>query len=204
LLSESIHNGTPAELTQIPLIPEDEKEDLSLFPTNSYDADAQQIDLRFYNSWILKIDRVSTVELAEIHLVNAMAPFILASKLKDLMTRNKPSYIINVSPMEGKFSRAKSTNHPHTNMAKAAMNMITRTSARDFVQDEVYMNSVDTGWVTYENPCEWDAKKQELGLEPPIDEIDGAARILDPVFAGINSGKSYWGLFYKDYLPTSW
>jgi len=201
---KAVKDQTPAELTQIPLIPGDETDDLTVFPPNTYDADAQQVDLRKNNTWILKIDQVSTIELAEIHIVNAMAPFVLASKLKQLMAKSNPSYIINVSSMEGKFSRTKTTNHPHTNMAKAAMNMMTRTSARDFAQDSVFMNSVDTGWVTYENPCEIDAIKQTLGLEPPIDEIDGAARILDPVFYGINSGHNQWGLFFKDFLPTCW
>jgi NAD(P)-dependent dehydrogenase (short-subunit alcohol dehydrogenase family) len=51
--------------------------------------------------------------------------------------------------MEGVFNRPnKQSSHPHTNMAKASLNMITRTSAQQFINDNIYMNSVDTGWVT--------------------------------------------------------
>lgn len=189
-------NSAPFEITQIPLIPEDTFANKELFPNGELDADGQQVDLRVNNSWILKLDSVSTVELAEVHMVNALAPFIINSKLKAMMKiSGDKSFIINVSSMEGKFSRNKKSTHPHTNMAKASMNMMTRTSAKDFAEDHIYMNSVDTGWITYENPCELTEKKQQLGLEPPIDEIDGAARILDPVMTGVNAGEFAWGLF---------
>jgi len=200
----NMDNKTPLELAQISLTEDDLNSQKDHFPLNSYDAHGQQLDLRTNNSWILKIDQVSTVELAEVHLVNSLVPFILASKLKPIMGNSSDSYIINVSSMEGKFSRTKTPFHPHTNMAKAAMNMITRTCAFDYAKQNIYMNSVDTGWITYENPADIDRKKLELGLEPPIDEIDGAARILDPIFVTINTGDKKWGLYWKDYLPTSW
>lgn len=44
-------------------------------------------------------------------------------------------YIVNVSAMEGQFYRKnKSSKHPHTNMAKAALNMMTRTCANEFAK----------------------------------------------------------------------
>ena len=98
---------------------------------------------------------VETPELLEVQLVNAIAPFILNARLKPLMlkTPERHKHVVNVSAMEGQFYRTTKTDrHPHTNMAKAALNMMTRTSALDFVKDGIHMNAVDTGWVTDEDP----------------------------------------------------
>ena len=114
--------------------------------------------------------------------------------------------VIHVSAMEASFSRRKKTiKHPHTNMAKAALNMMTRTSAADWAQEGIFMNSVDTGWVTDEDPLAHAARKQrDHDFHAPLDSIDGAARVLDPLFVGLTTGEHPWGLFLKDYKPTSW
>jgi NAD(P)-dependent dehydrogenase (short-subunit alcohol dehydrogenase family) len=160
------------------------------------------------NSWRMQLADVPTAEMLEVQLVNSVAPFILCSKLKPLMLRTpgRDKHIVNVSAMEGKFSRhTKTDKHPHTNMAKAALNMMTLTSARDYVLDGIHMNAVDTGWVTDEDPAQLSARKQEEhDFQPPLDIVDGAARVMDPVFAGLNSGKHSWGNFLKDYKPTEW
>src|SRR4029077_2764084 len=140
----------PARLSQAALTAEDRAlaGDVALFPAGALDADQQQIDLRPHNSWRLTLAEVPTVELLEVHLVNAVAPFVLSGKLKPLMTRTRTGdkHIVNVSAMEGQFYRDHKTDkHPHTNMAKAALNMLTRTSAADYAKDGIYMNSVDTG-----------------------------------------------------------
>ena len=106
-----------------------------LFPEGRLDQDLQQVDLRGRNSWRLLLDEVSTVELLETQLVNAVAPFVLTARLKPLMLRTpeRDKHIVNVSAVEGQFYRRfKTTRHPHTNMAKAALNMMTRTSAADY------------------------------------------------------------------------
>jgi NAD(P)-dependent dehydrogenase (short-subunit alcohol dehydrogenase family) len=183
-------------------------EDLALFPRGQLDLDEQQVDLRPQNSWRLKLAEVPTVELLEVHLVNAVAPFVLSSRLKPLMLRHRTNekHIVNVSAMEAQFARNKKTDrHPHTNMAKAALNMMTRTSAPDYVQDGIFMNSVDTGWVTDEDPLVHVARKQVVhDFHPPLDAIDGAARVLDPLFIGLITGEHPWGLFFKDYRPVAW
>jgi NAD(P)-dependent dehydrogenase (short-subunit alcohol dehydrogenase family) len=146
--------------------------------------------------------------LLEVQLVNAVAPFVLNARLKPLMLRapGRDKHIVNVSAMEGQFYRSfKTDKHPHTNMAKAALNMMTRTSAKDYVRSGIHMNSVDTGWVTDEDPAEIAARKvEEHGFHPPLDIVDGAARIVDPIFSGIRTGVHVWGQFLKDYAPTHW
>src|SRR5581483_1630814 len=163
--------------------------------------------LRTLNSWRLTLADVPTPELLEVLLINAVAPFVLAARLKPLMLRagTREVHVVNVSAMEGIFSRGTKTDkHPHTNMAKAALNMMTRTSAPDYAKDGIHMNAVDTGWVTDEDPAHLSARKAELGFAPPLDIIDGAARILDPVFAGRLTGEHVWGQFLKDYKPAPW
>ena len=146
--------------------------------------------------------------MLEVHLVNAVAPFVLCSKLKALMTRDRTGdkHIVNVSAMEGIFSRGTKTDkHPHTNMAKAALNMLTLTSARDYADDGIFMNAVDTGWVTDEDPAAIAAwKRDELNFQPPLDIVDGAARICDPFLSGQLTREHVWGKFLKDYKPASW
>jgi NAD(P)-dependent dehydrogenase (short-subunit alcohol dehydrogenase family) len=168
----------------------------------------QQVDLRQHNSWRLLMAEVPSVELLEVQLVNAVAPFIINARLKPLMLRTaeRDKHIVNVSAVEGQFYRKfKTTRHPHTNMAKAALNMMTRTAATDYQGDGIHMNSVDTGWVTDEDPAEHAARKiAEHCFHPPLDIIDGAARIVDPIISGINSGVHVWGQFLKDYQPTDW
>jgi len=197
-----------AELSQIRLLPEELQAQKDLFPQGRLDQDLQQVDLRDRNSWRLTLAEVPSVELLEVHLINAVAPFILNARLKPLMlkTPERDKHIVNVSAVEGQFYRkSKTTRHPHTNMAKAALNMMTRTSATDYYVDGIHMNSVDTGWVTDEDAAHIaDRKVRDHQYHPPLDIVDGAARIVDPITAGFNTGEHVWGQFLKDFKSADW
>ena len=203
-------------------------------PAGRLDVNGQQIDLRTTNSWRLKMGDVSTPELAEVFAINTLAPFVLNARLQPLLAataaqRGAPpvpqgddrmggatpgtggvggaAFIVNVSAMEGKFYRHKTANHPHTNMAKAALNMMTRTSAAELASSHrIYMTAVDTGWINDENPRERAARTAaEHHFQTPLDEVDAAARVLHPVFAGVlGAGTPLFGVFLKDYAETEW
>jgi len=197
-----------AKLSQIPYSFDNSLTPEEVFPEGQLDADLQQVDLRKTNSWRLKLGEIETLEMIEVQLVNSIAPFVLCNRLSNLMREENTGmkHIINVSAMEGKFHTFKKiARHPHTNMAKAALNMLTHTSAAEFAKDGVFMNAVDTGWVTDEDPVLLSQKKQkEHDFQPPLDIVDGAARVLDPLIDGIISGKHWCGKFLKDYMPISW
>jgi NAD(P)-dependent dehydrogenase (short-subunit alcohol dehydrogenase family) len=197
-----------AQLSQIPYAYDDTLPTEKIFPTGKLDADLQQVDLRTTNSWRLKLGEIQTVEMIELQLINAIAPFVLCNKLLPLMKRDYTGqkHIVNVSAMEGKFLRfKKGERHPHTNMAKAALNMLTHTSASELANHGIFMNAVDTGWVTDEDPAQLSQLKQDLhDFQPPLDIVDGAARVCDPFFDGINTCKHWCGKFLKDYFPIDW
>lgn len=192
--------------------------ELELFPRGLLDQDLQQVDLRAHNSWRLTLHEVPTVELLEVLLVNATAPFVMTARLKPLMLRARSApigtatsadaakHVVLVSAMEGQFYRQHKTDkHPHTNMAKAALNMIVRTSASDYAREGIHLNAVDTGWVTDEDPAQLAERKvEEHAFSPPLDIVDGAARIVAPIFEGFRTGQHRAGLFLKDYRPTPW
>ena len=197
-----------AKLSQIPYSFDNTLVANEVFPEGELDADLQQVDLRKTNSWRLKLGQIETTEMIEVQLVNSVAPFVLCNRLTEVMKKDKTGqkHIINVSAMEGKFYHGyKDDRHPHTNMAKAALNMLTHTAAGSLAKEGIYMNAVDTGWVTDEDPAELAKRKQEEeDFQPPLDIVDGAARVMDPLFDGINTGKHWCGKFLKDYIPIAW
>jgi NAD(P)-dependent dehydrogenase (short-subunit alcohol dehydrogenase family) len=197
-----------AQLSQIPYSIDNSLTAEEVFPDGKLDADLQQVDLRTTNSWRLKLGEIHTNEMLEVQLVNSVAPFVLCNRLVNLMKKENTGmkHVINVSAMEGKFHQFhKEDRHPHTNMAKAALNMMTLTSASDFAKYGIYTNAVDTGWVTDEDPALLAKQKEEIhDFQPPLDIVDGAARVMDPLFDGINTGKHWSGKFLKDYRPISW
>ena len=197
-----------AQLSQIPYKYDGALQTSEVFPEGKLDVDLQQVDLRTTNSWRLKLGEVSTLELLEVQLVNAIAPFVLCNRLAPMMKRENTGqkHIVNVTAMEGKFYRfSKEPRHPHTNMAKAALNMLTHTSSGELSKHGIFMNAVDTGWVTDEDPAQLASKKVEKhDFQPPLDIVDGAARVCDPFFDGINRGEHWCGKFLKDYAPIDW
>jgi NAD(P)-dependent dehydrogenase (short-subunit alcohol dehydrogenase family) len=171
------------------------------------DAGGLVPDLDPVNSWVQRVDEVDPVELLEVQLCNETAPFILVSRLRAAMAASpaRRKYVVNVSAMEGKFGRGyKGAGHPHTNMAKAALNMLTRTSATElFETDGILMTSVDTGWITDERPHPDKMRLADEGFHAPLDLVDGAARVYDPIVRG-EAGEDLYGCFLKDYAPTGW
>ncbi|MGI8590982.1 MAG: short-chain dehydrogenase, partial [Nakamurella sp.] len=146
------------------------------------------------------------LELLEVQLCNMTAPFILVSRLRAAMAASpaRRKYVVNVSAMEGVFGRGyKGPGHPHTNMAKAALNMLTRTSAGEMLTDGILMTAVDTGWITDERPHFTKVRLAEEGFHAPLDLVDGAARVYDPIIQG-EAGTDLFGCFLKDYQRAEW
>jgi NAD(P)-dependent dehydrogenase (short-subunit alcohol dehydrogenase family) len=170
------------------------------------DAGGLVPDVVAANSWTERVHEVDPLELLEVQLCNVTAPFLLVSRLRPALaaSRARRKYVVNVSAMEGQFSRRyKGPGHPHTNMAKAALNMLTRTSAEDLRSDGILMTAVDTGWITDERPHTTKARLHEEGFHAPLDLVDGAARVYDPIVRG-ERGEDLYGVFLKDYRPSPW
>ncbi|HSN43620.1 MAG TPA: SDR family NAD(P)-dependent oxidoreductase [Propionibacteriaceae bacterium] len=180
---------------------------------SAIDAGGLVPDLHDSNSWVQGVGEVDALEMLEVQLCNETAPFILISRLRPRLAEAARSvasgparaYVVNVSAMEGVFARGyKGPGHPHTNMAKAAVNMLTRTSARElFESDGILMTSVDTGWITDERPHPTKVRLAEEGFHAPLDLVDGAARVYDPIVRG-QAGDDLFGVFLKDYAPSGW
>jgi NAD(P)-dependent dehydrogenase (short-subunit alcohol dehydrogenase family) len=226
--------GQSAVLSQLAIVPGDEARDDAAFPKGKTDGNSdlgQQLDLRAKNSWMLKLEDVSTPEMAEVLAINALAPAVINGRLKAFMeasgapelsgadstaatlpTGHDLKFIVNVSAMEGRFYKFKQPTHPHTNMAKAALNMMTRTSAADYAKSKIYMTAVDTGWINDEKPAAQAAADAAThNFQTPIDEIDAAARVLDPIIAplrrveaGEKDVRPPSGVFLKDYAQCEW
>ena len=171
------------------------------------DAGGLVPDLHEANSWSQVVDEVDPIELLEVQLCNMTAPFLLVSRLREAMRASsaRRKYVVNVSAMEGQFSRGyKGPGHPHTNMAKAALNMLTRTSAQEMLEtDGILMTAVDTGWITDERPHPQKMRLAADGFHAPLDLVDGAARVYDPIVRG-EAGEDLFGCFLKDYEPSAW
>ncbi|MFF0746020.1 SDR family NAD(P)-dependent oxidoreductase [Streptomyces sp. NPDC004111] len=178
---------------------------------SAIDAGGLVPDVVDTNTWVQTIEQISPVELLETQLCNYTSPFILISRLRPAMAeaarkaRSGRAHIVNVSAMEGVFGRGyKGAGHPNTNAAKAAMNMVTRTSAQEMFQtDGILMTSVDTGWITDERPHFDKLRLADEGFHAPLDLVDGAARVYDPVVRG-EAGEDLYGVFLKDYAPGNW
>ena len=228
--------GQSAMLSQLAIVPGDDVRDDAAFPQGRTDGNSdlgQQLDLRAKNSWMLKLEEVSTPEMAEVLAINALAPAVINGRLRAFMqlsgaptppplpptdaadeqppTEHSLKFIVNVSAMEGRFYKFKQPTHPHTNMAKAALNMMTRTSAADYAKGQIYMTAVDTGWINDEKPAaQAAADAQTHNFQTPIDEIDAAARVLDPIIAPLRrlaageDPRPEYGVFLKDYAMCEW
>ncbi|GAB3476222.1 SDR family NAD(P)-dependent oxidoreductase [Nocardiopsis coralliicola] len=170
------------------------------------DAGGLVPDLAPVNSWTQSVEQVDPVEMLEVQLCNVTAPFILVGRLRAAMAAapSRRTHVVNVSAMEGVFGRGyKGAGHPHTNMAKASLNMLTRTSAQEMLADGILMNAVDTGWITDERPHPDRVRLAGSGFHAPLDLVDGAARVYDPIVRG-EAGEDLSGLFLKDYRSAPW
>jgi len=166
----------------------------------------QPVDNREKTSWNSTLEEISMYELVEVNLINQIAPYFLIKELKPLFLNShfEERFIVNVTSSEGIFSYTNKTIfHPHTNMTKAALNMMTLTSAKEFAVDSIFMTSVDVGWISTGAKESLRKKQFEEGYIPPLDSVDGASRIFDPIVDGIN-GKSIFGVLLKNYKVSQW
>lgn len=200
-----LRDGTSADPVHSPGAPYLASGQEDDFPDGKYDEHGQQLDNRDFTSWEMQLEDVSPAELVEVHLVNAVAPALLAGQLKAMLQRSPHDarFIVNVSAAEGRFDQFKAGSHPHTNMAKAALNMLTRSVAEAYAREEIFVSSVDPGWVSDQMPRP-DETARQRAQRPPLDMEDAASRVCDPIFSGIRAGQQVSGKLLKDYGAVSW
>jgi NAD(P)-dependent dehydrogenase (short-subunit alcohol dehydrogenase family) len=193
-----------AELSQIPVSIEDETEYNKIFPRGEFDQYHEQLDLRDHNTWVTSMDQVSIPEILEVQLINQIVPTMFVSKLKPLLMRspNRFKFIVNVSSPEGQFFFDKDEGrHPHTCIAKAALNMLTFSIANNYARNGIFVTSVDPGWITEQFPL---GGHGAINREFALDLEDAAARVCDPIFIGLNKNKFWRGKFFRHYKETKW
>ena len=164
------------------------------------------------NSWKLELDEVPFEEFMEVQIINAWTPFYFNCKFKTLMDKSpfRDKYIVNVTAMEGVFNAFKKTTHPHTNMAKASLNMMTRTCGEYYKKFNIYMTAVDTGWVSSMGEINNLFNKnennnfEEIFCNVPLDNLDGAMRVLQPIIEGVKNKNYLYGILLKDYRQYHW
>jgi len=177
----------------------------ALLPPRALAAVSEQT----FNSWLMKDEDVSALELVEVQIVNAVAPFLLTSRLKPLLAQTAAAhgaaFVVQVSSMEGRFAgKDKPFRHPHTNMAKAALHMFVRTSAQEYVRHGILMNAVDPGWVSLQHPTQQQQNMRAAGLDAPFGPEDAAARLTDPLYRWLTEGERPYGQLWKDYSAVDW
>ena len=198
-----------SQYVMIPVIPSDhlsDDEKAKFFPDDQFDEHNEPIDLRSKNTWNSTVEEVHPVELVEVQVVNSIVPSLLLSSFHDLLKKSplnqENSFVINVTSSEGQFSARKyNGHHVHTNMAKASLNMLTLSVAENMAKDCIYVNCVDTGWVTKMTPG---GRQTENSAIAPLSPDDGAARILDPIFDALINGNYTYGHLYKDFMQATW
>ncbi len=206
---EPLPAGAPQMLALTRGTPEHDARLATALQARPTDVDAGGLvpDITHINSWTQRVEEVDALELLEVQLCNVTAPFVLISRLRSALASSpaRRTYVVNVSAMEGVFARGyKGPGHPHTNMAKAALNMLTRTSAQEMLEtDGILMTSVDTGWITDERPHHTKQRLADAGFHAPLDLVDGAARVYDPIVRG-EAGEDLHGCFLKDFAPAPW
>ncbi|WP_187344469.1 SDR family NAD(P)-dependent oxidoreductase [Aldersonia kunmingensis] len=205
-LTAALPDNLPASVAQLAMVAKSASPE-RISQGIAIDAGGLVPDLAHTNSWVQTVGEVDATELLEVQLCNSVAPFILISRLRPAMAAAdaRRKYVVNVSAMEGQFGRGyKGPGHPHTNMAKAALNMLTRTSAGEMLeQDGILMTAVDTGWITDERPHYTKMRLADEGFHAPLDLVDGAARVYDPIVQG-EIGNDLHGCFLKDYRRAAW
>ena len=194
-------NDTPI-ISEIKLL--ENKSELGEIARNRF---GQPIDSRMKNSWNSTLEEIDTYELLEVNLINNIAPYLLVKGLLSNLIKSSfaEKFIINVTSSEGQFSYSNKTIfHPHTNMTKAALNMMTRTAAEDYAKKGIYMNSVDVGWISTGAQEELRKRQFEKGYIPPLDSVDGAARIFHPIVEAIENKIIFVGKLLKNYQSIDW
>lgn len=165
------------------------------------------IDEREKNSWNSTLEEVPVTELLEVNLINQISPYLLIKELSPLMKKSNfnHKFIVNVTSSEGQFSYDNKTIfHPHTNMTKAALNMLTRTSAKEYQKHNILMSAVDVGWVSTGAKEVLRKKQFEEGYIPPLDSVDGASRIMHPIIEAIENNRLIYGTLVKNYKEETW
>lgn len=158
--------------------------DSSSIETNRYADDKfVKSDQTIINSWNMLLPDLVQSEMEELFRINAIAPVLLTQALLFLLKQSEGAYIINVHAKEGLINAHKTAKHMHTNMAKVAMAMFTRvlpehSYVSDINRNPFSIHGCDPGWISID--------EYELNGSPwitaPLDEVDGAARVLFPLW----------------------
>lgn len=119
------------------------------------------------------IDDIKPEDIMENFRVNVIGPFLTSKTLRPLLAKGKKPRIINISSQMGSIELSSGHATPYR-ISKAAVNMLSKTQALNYIDDGIVTIAMHPGWVRT------DMGGPEAPLSPE-ESISGMLNVIDKI-----------------------